>query len=110
MARGQGRVIESFHPRQLHTLAATELALIDLTEERELNSVGLSVSDIAADDWASCQSVGEMIHFLGYQGLRAPSATGAGHRLLHIRDSAPASTTQGSRDKTDYGVRLTSPR
>lgn len=100
MASGQGRGIESFRPRQLHTVTATELDLIDLTEEDDLNSVGLAVSDVAADDWASCQRVGEVIHFLGYQGLRAPSATGLGtvfgvfetrlrHRQLRVVETRP---------------------
>ena len=78
MARGQARGAESFRPRQLHVVRATELELVDLTTEAALGLVGLSESNIADDDWASWQRVGEVIHFLGYQGLRAPSATGLG--------------------------------
>jgi len=40
--------------------------------------VGLSVDDIADDDWTACQAVGQAAYFLGHDGLIAPSATGQG--------------------------------
>lgn len=103
MARGQARGAESFRPRQLHMVRATELELVDLTTETALDLVGLTKSDLTDDDWASCQRVGEVIHFLGYQGLRAPSATGLGtvfsifetrlrHQQLKVVETRPIAT------------------
>lgn len=78
MAAGQGRGAESFLPRDIHTVAANDLLLVDLTYAASLASVGIEPTDISAVDWGPCQRVGEAVYFLGYQGLMAPSASGVG--------------------------------
>lgn len=78
MARGQARGADSFRSRQLHLVEAHELELVDLTADSALGHLGLSSTDLASDDWSPCQRVGEGIYFLGYQGLRAMSATELG--------------------------------
>ena len=78
MAEGQGRGPASFLPRDLHVIRATELRLADLTAEGALESVGLSLGLIRADDWSPCQMVGQAAHYLGLQGILAPSATDLG--------------------------------
>jgi RES domain-containing protein len=78
MAEGQGHGAPSFLPRNLHIIAVHELEVLDLTAPQALDAVGLALEDIQADDWAPCQLVGQAAHFLGYQGVRAPSATEIG--------------------------------
>lgn len=78
MAEGQGKGPESFIPRDLHTIEAHDLLLLDLVAEGAMESLRLSFEDISADDWGKCQQVGEAAHFLGFQGVLAPSATEAG--------------------------------
>lgn len=62
----------------LHTLQATALEVLDLTEPSALNHVGLDAEDLTDEDWTACQAVGHAAHFLGYDGVLAPSATGTG--------------------------------
>lgn len=78
MARGQGRGPQSFLPRDLHTLSIRRIQILDLTVGANRHLLSLTLDDIRSDDWTPCQAVGEAAHFLGFQGLIAPSATGAG--------------------------------
>lgn len=78
MAAGQGRGAESFLPRDIHTVEASDLLLVDLTDPKSLVSLGIEPADIGAVDWEPCQQVGAAVYFLGYQGLVAPSASGIG--------------------------------
>jgi RES domain-containing protein len=81
MAEGQGRGPTSFLPRDIHEITVTGLEVLDLTTEEALERVGLSPSSIRAAAWGPCQRVGEAAHFLGFQGILAPSATGMGSVL-----------------------------
>lgn len=62
----------------LHTIEAANLRVLDLTDPSAQDQVGLDADDIADEDHTACQMVGHAAHFLGYQGVLAPSATGAG--------------------------------
>lgn len=64
--------------RELHDVQVAGLAVLDLTADGALDHVGLTLEDIADDDWSACQAVGEAAHFLGMAGITAPSATRAG--------------------------------
>ena len=64
--------------RELHDVVVNSLPVLDLTAEGALDHVGLTMDDLADDDWAACQAVGEAAHFLGMAGIAAPSATGFG--------------------------------
>lgn len=78
MVEGQGKGPESFLPREIHELAITDLDVLDLTAAGALSAVGLGMSDIQSADRSICQRVGELAHYLGLQGVHAPSASGAG--------------------------------
>ncbi|WP_395152384.1 RES family NAD+ phosphorylase [Ilumatobacter sp.] len=94
MADGQGNGVESFLPRTLHTIAVTDLDVVDLTDSARLGEVGLETDDLTNEDWGACQLVGDAIDTLGLGGLLAPSATGRGtvltvfvrhaHHTLHV--------------------------
>ena len=78
LAQGQAQGPSSLLPRVLHTIDVEELQVLDLSTQEAREEVGLTLADIADDDRAKCQAVGEAAHFLGVQGIRAPSATGTG--------------------------------
>lgn len=80
MAEGQGRGPESFLPRNVHTIAVTNLAVADLRKDETLLSVGLD-RDAIGGEWGPCQAVGDAVATLGLGGLLAPSATGTGEVL-----------------------------
>jgi RES domain-containing protein len=86
MAEGQGRGVESFLPRDLHTLELDAIEVVDLTAQDGLAAVGLSQDDVMADDWDRCQGVGAAIELLGYAGLCARSATSLG-RVIALFES-----------------------
>ncbi len=65
----------------LHTIAVTELPVLDLRSPEALSFVGLSMEDITDDDWSACQAVGHAAWFLEFGGVFAPSATGDGSVL-----------------------------
>lgn len=67
----------SAFPRTVH-IEAVGLDVVHLTQHEALTAVGLTVADIHRDDWTACQTVGDAVRHMGYQGLVAPSATGAG--------------------------------
>jgi RES domain-containing protein len=72
--------------RDLHRLVVEDLPVLDLTPEDTLDHVGLSPDDVADDDFAACQAVGQAAHFLAYGGVMAPSATGVGVVVAAFED------------------------
>lgn len=100
-AEGQGRGVESLLPRTLHTIAVTEIDVLDLTDRSIRENVGLRLADISDDDPTKCQEVGESAHFLGIQGIRAPSATGTGNVLAVYVRNAPTHMTVVHTDDLD---------
>ncbi len=86
MAEGQGRGPDSFLPRDLHEFEVSDVRLLDLTNDEALESVRITIGDIGSTDLSLCQDIGRTGHFLGMQGVRAPSATGVGE-VLALFDS-----------------------
>jgi RES domain-containing protein len=78
LAARAGRRVDDFMPRHLLELDIKLGALLDLTDEKALDAVGLTEAHLHADDPALCQEVGEVAHHLGREGILAPSATDAG--------------------------------
>lgn len=68
-------------PYRLHTLQVAHASVLDLTTPSALAAVGLTESDIGADDWDPCQAVGHAAWFLRFDGVLANSASGTGHVL-----------------------------
>lgn len=71
-----------FARRVIYELEVDVPAVIDLTGEGALEAVGLTMSDVTADDFVACQQVGGAAAFLGASGLRVPSARRAGENLV----------------------------
>ena len=81
MAGGQARGLQSFLPRDLHVIEVNELRVLDLTGEDARKLVGIDLQDIEARDSSPCQEIGMAAHYLGFQGVLAPSATHIGFVL-----------------------------
>lgn len=82
----QGREIDDFVGLRLYRLEVTLGAVLDLRTDEALAAVGLNGAALAASDRRVCQAVGDAAHFLGYEGILAPSATGAGQVLAVFTD------------------------
>lgn len=63
---------------RLHTIEATDLAVLDLITSDAREAVGLEDDDIYGDDWSACQAVGHAAWFLHVQGVLVPAAGGIG--------------------------------
>ncbi|HNP58679.1 MAG TPA: RES domain-containing protein [Gordonia sp. (in: high G+C Gram-positive bacteria)] len=63
---------------RLHTIAVTDLAVLDLTTLEAREAVGLEDDDIYGNDWSACQAVGHAAWFLHVQGVLVPAAGGVG--------------------------------
>lgn len=68
-------------PRTVYSIEVDELRALDLSTDEQLGAIGLTRSHIEAEAPTDCQEVGRLAHFLNYQGVHAPSATGEGYVL-----------------------------
>lgn len=78
-------------PYALHTVAVTDLPVLDLRSPAALDRLGLTLDDIADEDWTACQAIGHAAWFLGHGGVLAPSASGTGLVLATFETRAASS-------------------
>ena len=60
--------------RTVYQIEVTLSSVLDLSSPSLLQSLGLPLTDIAANDHASCQRIGGAVEHLGHDGLLVPSA------------------------------------
>lgn len=65
-------------PYKFHTLEVNAARILDLSSTERLSAIGLEAEDISGSDWSACQMVGHAAWFLRFEGILAPSASGAG--------------------------------
>lgn len=90
LAHRMGRAPDDFLPRSFYRYSFELSGLLDLREAEARATVGLTEASIASDDLGPCQAVGEAAHYLGREGVIAPSATGAGTVLAIYFDRLTA--------------------
>ncbi len=85
-AQRQGLRAVDLLPRDEVIYAVELQRVLDLTDPLSLERVGLDASLLAAVDWSRCQAIGDAAHYVGFEALRAPSATGNGQTLAIFLD------------------------
>jgi RES domain-containing protein len=85
-ARRQGLLAADFLPRDEVTHAVELQRVLDLVNASNLRAVDLDPGRLASMDWADCQAVGDAAHYVGFEGIMSPSATGAGTILAIFLD------------------------
>ena len=90
MAERQGRAPEDFLPRQMHRYGVTLGAALDLRSAAARDSLNLTPEALSALDARRCQEIGVAAHYLGFEGVVAPSATGTGTVLAVFFESLRA--------------------
>jgi RES domain-containing protein len=85
MARRSGRDPDEFLPRRLYRLRLELQAVVDLTDESSLPEP-LKLLDLGSDDLSTTQAIGEAGQYLGWEGIRAPSAACEGDVLAVFMD------------------------
>lgn len=78
MAQRQGRAESDYVDRRLVTYHVVLHGMLDLTQADNLAALGLTRAIITADDVLPCQAIGEAAHYVGYEGILAPSAIATG--------------------------------
>lgn len=112
LATRQGRAPEDFLPRRMYRYEVALSAVLDLRDPAARASLNLSDPELRANDASKCRQIGESVHYLGLEGILAPSAAGEGtilavffdrlHADSQIRDvdhepwTAPPRTTRPS--------------
>lgn len=79
LAQRSGRDPADFLPRHLLKYEIELGAILDLTDAKARDALGLTDEQLRSNDPDFCQRIGEAAHHLGREGVRAPSATGTGH-------------------------------
>jgi RES domain-containing protein len=82
----QGRRLEEAVGPVVHEMDVRLTAVLDLREPAVLTEVGLSLNDVAGPDRRRCQAVGDAAHFIGLEGIWAPSAAGTGEVVAIFTD------------------------
>jgi RES domain-containing protein len=77
-ARRQGLALDAFLPRSFYRYELSVENLLDLRDEAACAALGLHGAELTGDSVRRCQAVGEAAHFIGREGIVAPSAAGAG--------------------------------
>jgi RES domain-containing protein len=85
-AERSGRPPEDLLPRALYRYEIELSSVLDLRDENVMASVGVTSHVLRSDDPSRCQLVGDAAHYLSFEGLLAPSATGVGHALAVFTD------------------------
>ncbi len=80
LAHRQAMPVASLLPRTLHTLRVSLGIVLDLRPQEVLGRLGIGET-IRGDDMQPTQAIGEAAHYLGIEGILAPSATGVGDIL-----------------------------
>jgi RES domain-containing protein len=86
LAKRQSRAPEDFLPRRMYSYDIALAAILDLRNTSTRTALGLSELDLRSNDASKCQQIGESAHYLGLEGVLAPSAAGEGNVLAVFFD------------------------
>jgi len=92
-ARRAGLTGAMMGPRRLATIRIRLSRVLDLTSEQVRAALGVSETDLTADDPVIPRAIGETAHHLGYEAILAPSAAGPGRVLAIFLDDRAADSS-----------------
>jgi RES domain-containing protein len=81
-----GIPVSRLAPRLMLHLEVRLSRVLDLTDRRVREACGLSLSDLASDDYTRCQAVARAARLDGFEAVRYPSVTGEGENLAIFMD------------------------
>ena len=109
LAARQGRAPEDFLPRQMHRYEVTLAAALDLRPAAARESLRLTDEALRALDAGRCREVGAAAHYLSFEGIIAPSATGTGTVLAVFFESLRAESNVVSVEDEEWAALPTQP-
>ncbi len=89
---------ERLLPRAVYRCDIAIRQCLDLRDQGNREEVGLSPDAIRSEDPRRCQDVAMAAHYLGIEGLIAPSATGTGSTIAIFTDRLHADSCVEPRD------------
>jgi RES domain-containing protein len=102
MAERQGRAPEDFLPRQMHRYEVALTGALDLRPKAARDALDLTPDSLRSLDVQRCQEVGAAAHYLGFEGIIAPSATGSGTVVAVFFESLKAESNVASVDEEEW--------
>ncbi len=101
VARATSRAAMRPGRRQDATIQVRLSRVLDLTDANTLLALGLDRTQITADDLTTTRDLGEAAHYLGFEAILAPSATGHGNVLaILVTNRAATSDIEVMSDKS----------
>ena len=89
---------ERLLPRAVYRYDIAIHQCLDLRDQTSREAMGISLDAIRSEDPRRCQEVAMAAHYLGHEGLIAPSATGAGSMIAIFTDRLHADSCVEPRD------------
>jgi RES domain-containing protein len=80
--------------RRIGRARVENLRVLDLTDPRVRETLGVSDDDLIGDDFTRCQALGEAARAAGFEGVLAPSAALAGEVILVVFPSGTPKLTE----------------
>lgn len=85
--------LDKLRDRKVAVIYADLGKVLDLTDPGVRKALGLKLADLIAEAPAIPQAIGSAAHALGYEGILAPSAAGAGAILAVFADNRSTRST-----------------
>jgi RES domain-containing protein len=80
--------------RRIGRARVENLRVLDLTDSRVRETLGVTDDDLVGDDLTRCQALGEAARAAGFEGVLAPSAALAGEVILVVFRSGTSKLTE----------------
>jgi RES domain-containing protein len=82
LGQRQGLNLDDLAPRDLVSIRASLSKVLDLTDKKILEEIGISKDEIVSNDISVCLEVSRLAHRAGFEAVLAPSATKKGSILV----------------------------
>ena len=92
-ARQLGVSLSRFRPRVMLQITADLRRVLDLGDVRARVAFGVTLAELASDDYSACHQVARLARTRSYEAIRYPSATGDGENLAIFLDRLDAQSS-----------------
>lgn len=102
IAQRQGLTIFDLAPRDMVKLRIKLNKVLDLTDQDNLNELGIIQEDIMKDDCSKCLEIADAARDLGFEAILSHSATGFGMNLNIFLDKLKSSSSVDEIDRVNF--------
>lgn len=102
VAQRQGLTPSDLAPRDMVKLKVKLNKVLDLTDQKNLNKLGIKQDDITKDDCSKCLEIADAARNLGFEAILSHSATGLGLNLNIFLDKLKSSSKVTEIDRINF--------